>query len=430
MKINFKQPKYVIPLIILPFLIFGFFILGGKTKADKKDTLNEKVEGFNTNMPGVDTSISKGEIKDKFSAYQQAFKNVTDQSAMGDIDQKNTGIQGLNYESSYSSADKERLDAQRKIDSLNEVLHLGQNKIQSKIAQYDRGGGFGEINKAPMKNNTGRYLPNDNNQSGDPVLNRLLKMQQQNIRQQQVRSGSDEDPGSYYSQMRVFHEQMKYMDSLQKANGNVETTGKNGMKRKPYIKNFNPGADTSFKPLPITSASLKRESNFNTIRNFNDDDDNIAAMIDQDVKATLGSMVRIRLLKDMYVGDYLIKRGTYIYGVVTGFQKQRVNISIAQILYNNTSLPVKIDLFDSDGYLGLYVPGSNFREFSKEIGTQGTQGLSQVVTPDNSDIKMSMLSKLFNTTTTTLSNLIKNDKAFLKYNYIVFLKDNKTTTSE
>jgi len=132
----------------------------------------------------------------------------------------------------------------------------------------------------------------------------------------------------------------------------------------------------------------------------------------------------------MYVGDYLIKRGAYIYGVVTGFQKQRVNISITQILYNNTSLPVKIDLFDSDGYLGLYAPGSNFREFSKEIGTQGTQGLSQVVTPDNSDIKMSMLSKLFNTTTTTLSNLIKKDKAFLKYNYIVFLKDNKTTTNE
>jgi conjugative transposon TraM protein len=429
MKINFKQPKYVIPLIILPFLIFGFFILGGKTKADKKDTLNEKVEGFNTNMPGVDTSISKGEIKDKFSAYQQAFKNVTDQSAMGDIDQKNTGIQGLNYESSYSSADKERLDAQRKIDSLNEVLHLGQNKIQSKIAQYDRGGGFGGF-AGSTKRNSGRYLPNDNNQSGDPVLNRLLKMQQQDSRQQQVRSGSDEDPGSYDSQMRVFHEQMKYMDSLQQTSGSSGSSAKNGMKSKPYTKNFNPGADTSFKPLPITSASLKSESNFNTVRNSNDDDNNIAAMIDQDVKAALGSRVRIRLLKDMYVGDYLIKSGAYVYGVVTGFQKQRVNISIAQILYNNTSLPVKIDLFDSDGYLGLYVPGSNFREFSKEIGTQATQGLSQVATPDNSDVKMNLLSQVFNTTNTTLSNLIKKDKAFLKYNYIVFLKDNKATTNE
>ena len=74
--------------------------------------------------------------------------------------------------------------------------------------------------------------------------------------------------------------------------------------------------------------------------------------------------------------------------------------------------------------------GEILDDFLKEIGTQGTQGLSQVVTPDNSDLKMSMLSKLFNTTTTTLSNLIKKDKAFLKYNYIVFLKDNKTTTNE
>jgi conjugative transposon TraM protein len=429
MKINFKQPKYVIPLIILPFVIFGFFIFGGKTKEDTKDKNHEKVEGFNTNMPGVDTNITKGEIKDKFSAYQQAFKNVTDQSAMGDIDQKNTGVQDLNYESSYSSdssADKQRLEAQRKMDSLNEVLHLGQSKIQSKIAQYDKGGGFG----GTTKNNSGRYLSNDNSGSSDPVLNRLLKMQQQDSRQQETKSSTDEDPGSYDSQMRVFREQMKYMDSLQQTNGSSGAIAKNRMKSKPYTKNFNPGADTSFKPLPITSASLKRESNFNTVWNFNEDDDNIVAMIDQDVKATLGSRVRIRLLKDMYVGDYLIKRGAYIYGVVTGFQKQRVNISIAQILFNNTSLPVKIDLFDSDGYLGLYVPGSNFREFSKEIGTQATQGLSQVATPDNSDVKTNLLSQVFNTTTTTLSNLIKKDKAFLKYNYIVFLKDNKTSQNQ
>ncbi|MDQ2719378.1 MAG: conjugative transposon protein TraM [Bacteroidota bacterium] len=426
MKINFKQPKYVLPLIILPFLIFGFFLFGGKMKAYKKDTANEKVEGFNTNMPGVDTNITKGEIKDKFSAYQEAFKNVTDQSAMGDIDQKNTGVQGLNYESSYSSADKQRLEAQRKMDSLNKVLHIGQSKIQNQIAQYDRGGGIG----GTMKKNPGRYLSNDNSETGDPLLNKLLKIQQQDSRQQQEKSGSDVDPGSYDSQMHVFREQMKYMDSVQQTNGGSGVIAKNAGKNKSYTKNFNPNADTSFKPLHITATSLRKQNVFNTVQNFNDDDDNIAAMIDQDVKATLGSRVRIRLLKDMYVGDYLIKRGTYIYGVATGFQKQRVNISIAQVLYNNTSLPVKIDLFDNDGYLGLYVPGSNFREFSKEIGTQATQGLSQVATPDNSNVKTNLLSQVFNTTTTTLSNLIRKDKAFLKYNYIVYLKENKTSSND
>ena len=433
MKINFKQPKYVIPLIILPFVIFGFFIFDGTMKTKPEANNKERIDGMNTNMPGVDTTISKGEIKDKFSAYQQAFKNVTDQSAMGEIDQKNTGIQGLGYESSYSSEDRQRLEAQRKMDSLNQALQFGQEKVQAKIAQYNKGGGFG--NNGGRRNGYGRsagLISAGENESGDPLLNKLLKMQQQKTKKDdESRSANEEDPGSYDSQMKVFRDQMKYMDSLnQGSGGNGLIAKKEGKNKSSHTRNFNPDADTSFKPLPIVSASLRKQNVFNTVRNFNEDDNNIAAMIDQDVKATLGSRVRIRLLKDMYVGDYLIKRGTYIYGVVTGFQKQRVNISIAQILYNNTSLPVKIDLFDNDGYLGLYVPGSNFREFSKEIGTQATQGLSRVATPDNSDIKMNMLSQVFNTTTTTLSSLIKKDKAFLKYNYIVYLKDNKTTSND
>jgi len=426
MKINFKQPKYVIPLIILPFLIFGFFVLGGKMNVDQKEIPNEKFEGINTNMPGVDTSISKGEIKDKFSAYQQAFKNVTDQSAIGDMVKPGSGVQGFDYASSYTLADEQRLEAQRKMDSLNQVLKFGQSKIQSKIAQYNRSGGFDESGQTTGRNSGDDYL-SDNNETRELLLNKLLKKQQQDSKP--TINNDNENPGSYESQMRVFHEQMKYVDSMQRANEVPTTDGKNESKHNTFNKDFNPKKDTSFKPLPISSSNAIRQNVFNTVRNFENDKDNVTAMIDQDVKATLGSRVRIRLLKDMYVGDYLIKRGTYIYGVVTGFQKQRVNISIAQVLYNSTSLPVKIDLFDNDGYLGLYVPGSNFREFSKEIGTQATQGLSQVTTPDNSDVKMNMLSKLFNTTTTTLSNLIKKDKAFLKYNYIVFLKDNKTSNN-
>ena len=179
-------------------------------------------------------------------------------------------------------------------------------------------------------------------------------MQQQESleNQQQTMPGNgNEDPGSYDTQMRVFHEQMKYMDSMQHANGETDRADKNGTNPKAYTKEFTPQNDTTFKPLPISATNAERQSTFNTVRNVEDDKNDIAAMIDQDVKATLGSRVRIRLLKDMNVGDYLIKKATYIYGVVTGFQKQRVNISIAQVLYNNTSLPVKIDLLDNDGSL-------------------------------------------------------------------------------
>ena len=146
-------------------------------------------------------------------------------------------------------------------------------------------------------------------------------------------------------------------------------------------------------------------------------------MIDQDVKATAGSRVRIRLLSDMFAGEVLIPKGTYVYGMVTGFQAQRVNISVKYIPFQDQSIPVQLDLFDNDGYLGLYVPGSNFREFTKEIGSQASQGMSSVVMADGSNVVNNILSQIFNSTTTTAANLIKKNKASLKYNYIVYLKD-------
>jgi conjugative transposon TraM protein len=240
---------------------------------------------------------------------------------------------------------------------------------------------------------------------------------------------------AYNEQMRVFRDQMKIMDSLQKASNPGESSTQPGKeltaKRKQQQqrnytgleeKTFEPSKDSSVKPLPVTKTKQATTEGFNTIRPFSEMD-NIAAMIDEELIVRLGSRVRIKLLSDIYVGGNLIEKGTYIYGVVTGFQTQRVNIGIAQIQYNNTPVPVKLDVFDNDGYLGLYVPGSNFREFTKEIGTQGTQGLSQVATTDNSNVTGNLLGAVFNTTTTTLSKLVRQDKAKLKYNYIVYLRE-------
>jgi hypothetical protein len=113
-----------------------------------------------------------------------------------------------------------------------------------------------------------------------------------------------------------------------------------------------------------------------------------------------------------------------VYGVITGFQTQRVNISVSQIMFEGRPLPVRLDVFDNDGYLGLYVPGSNFREFSKEVGTQGTNGLSSIYTSNGTtDATSSIISKLFTTTGNSINKVIRKDKAFLKYNYIIYLKE-------
>lgn len=429
MKIDFKKPKYVIPLIALPFVIFGYFVFGGTLKEKPKQIEQVQADGINPEMPGVDSIIVKREIESKFTAYQEAFKNAKDESAIAIIDPDRGESNDLNYASVYTAEDLESMKARRKMDSLNNSLKTSQKNIQAKIAEFNRT--QNSYSQSGSSRSARDFSRSEDMAAGDPVLQKLLKMQQEKNRASNAPSYSSSGSnslGSYETQMKLFKEQMRMVDSMQNEREGLnkstsDKSTKNALNTKPFIE-----PDDQPAPLPISAADNKKASQFNTVSTFSNDEGYIAAMIDQNIKVTLGSRVRIRLLKDMYVGENLINKGTYVYGVVTGFQTQRINISVANIVYENTSLPVKIDLFDNDGYLGLYVPGSNFREFTKEIGSQSTQGLSQAVTPDNSDIQMSLLSKAFNTTTTTLASLMKKNKAYLKYNYIVYLKENKTST--
>lgn len=432
MKINFKKPKYIIPAILLPFIILFYYIFsswGGKSgKPETVDSTFVKAgqQQINPNMPGVSKEISTQNIKDKFEAYQEAYKYNKDNTALDNIDYVHAGNNPL--PSAYSPEDIRRIRAQKTLDSLNRVLKNGQADMDSQMNTITKNANPFK----PARKNNFSISSRDNKNIDQAQL-------------EQLRSGfkyndqSHEEPDSYNNQMKLFRDQMKVMDSLQKSYVNPESSNSPSIASKDALasgkqKNsksvgtstegkFDPAKDTSFKPLPV-KLSTAEKSRFITVSSAAPNQ-NIMAIIDQDIKATIGTRVRLRLIREIFVGDYLIPKGAYIYGVVTGFQTQRINISISQIISDNVPLSVKLDVFDNDGYLGLYVPGSNFREFTKEIGTQGTSGISQIQSNDNSNVITGLLKQVFSTTTTTAAQLIKKDKAFLKYNYIIYLKEKK-----
>lgn len=73
---------------------------------------------------------------------------------------------------------------------------------------------------------------------------------------------------------------------------------------------------------------------------------------------------------------------------------------------------------------GLYVPASAFREFSKSLGSDASQGTTiQQQAENNNQLVMSMLQKMFQSTTTAISKLVRSNKAKLKYNTEVYLVD-------
>ena len=94
----------------------------------------------------------------------------------------------------------------------------------------------------------------------------------------------------------------------------------------------------------------------------------IRAMIDQTTKAREGTRLRFKLLDDVTVSGTKLKKGTYLYGTVSGFGQQRVRATITSILVGDKFIKVKLSVFDNDGMEGFYVPESAFRDFVEDAG--------------------------------------------------------------
>ncbi|MGL6126867.1 conjugative transposon protein TraM, partial [Chryseobacterium artocarpi] len=149
----------------------------------------------------------------------------------------------------------------------------------------------------------------------------------------------------------------------------------------------------------------------------------IKAVIDENNKGYLGSRIRLRLLEDIFVGTKRLEKGSILYGQISGFSMQRVNLTIVSAFIKGEIYPVNLSIYDVDGMKGLYVPESVFRDMIREMGSNSVQGTQMDM--GGQGFFTSIGSKLFTSTSKSIANLIKTNKAKLKYGSQVFLIDEK-----
>lgn len=371
-KINFKQKKYVLPLLALPFLLlFGY--VGAEFTKDEKPKDKPK-----------ELSLSLGESKDsimnKNDAYDAFFKKDDNRTMLGGLDKEQDSL--LSYDDQLSLAQK------RKIDSLKAVSSR-QNQYQAKgnpSSYYDS-----------KKGNDRSYGDQENKYADIP------KEKIQNVQP---------DPVKYLKQ------QMLVMDSLEKAR-DPEYQSKLAAEQR--LKANKEKMDEF-----LNSTFNVSKSGINSVFNaFYKEQENsfIKAVIDENNKGFLGSRIRFRLLEDIYVGNRKISKGSILYGQISGFSMQRVDLTIVSVFTQGDLFPVNLSIYDVDGMKGLYVPQSVFRDMIREMGSNSVQGTQMDM--GGHGFFTSIGSKLFTSTSKSIANLIKTNKAKLKYNSYVFLIDEK-----
>lgn len=159
----------------------------------------------------------------------------------------------------------------------------------------------------------------------------------------------------------------------------------------------------------------------------------IKAIIDEDIKAVDGSRVRLRLLDDVEIGEVVVPKGAYLYATMSGFGSQRVKGNVKSLMVTDELLKVNLSIYDTDGLEGLYVPGSTFRETSKDVASSA---LGSNVNMNNgaggnsfTQWGMQAVQNAYQRTSNAISKSVKKNKAKLKYGTFVYLVNDKEKKS-
>ncbi|MGJ1261119.1 conjugative transposon protein TraM [Sphingobacterium spiritivorum] len=385
MNIDFRKPRYVIPLILLPFLCIFFYVY--KSSFGKEQPEQAGRDSLQTDLAGVSDQVRNRALSDKLDAYRNQYRQADGYTAIGSLQDEQATVEVPN--TLYSENER------RKLDSIERAMKGRYGAAQQ--------GSFPDATYRPGRNAT-----------PDPHDRELREALSNINRQPDTRQAPQPQPDP----IALFRQQMELLDSMGKANDPEYRAEQDRLKQAGLLA----GQQALRNNLTVSKTSGDAAV-FNTVRPENKETF-ITAIVDQDIKGYAGSRLRIRLLEDMMAGSFLIKKGTYIYAQISGFSGQRVNLSVTSIMNGQHILPVRLEVYDHDGLQGLYVPASAFREFTKGLGGNASQGMTlQQAAENNSQLIMGMVQKMFQSTTTAVNKMIRQNKAKIKYNTLVYLID-------
>ena len=374
MKINFRQPRYVLPIIVLPFLCLFFYVY--QTGFAKDEVPHQEGDPLQGQIAEVSEDVKKRALSDKLAAYREQYRHGDGYTAIGQLQEERA--EQFRFDEMYNEEEKRRLDS---------------------------------IERA-IKNQRPVFTTRDSeNNDQDRALQQALSSLQR--KREPTRAMLDKaDP------MELFRKQMAYADSMARANDPDEQAARMERERMEEAKR-----ELENQPRLSVSKYGTGQGTFNTVRPENDNTF-IQAIIDENMTGYADSRLRIRLMDDLLVGPHVVKKGTHVFAKISGFSGQRVLLTITSIMHENNILPVRLEIYDNDGSPGLYVPASAFREFSRELGGNTTQGITlQQQAENNSQLVMSAIQRMFQSTTTAVSKHIRKNRAKLKFNTMVYLID-------
>lgn len=406
-KINFRQKKYILPLILLPFLLF-FSIMFKNFKGPEKPNNLVELDEFNVELQKP--TIDKRGPKDKLEAMRRRMGKEGEFASLQNVEAEQQQDQMIENSGTLYTTDEMRF-----IDSINQESRIQTDIIKRKIEKYK------SQDYTTKKDDTTSVETNQNKAQVHPIDEGLAQGKSpqqihQELVEEQLRKLDSMTKSRLEQTNRIVYEQTQNKDNAVK-----ESIDKNSVVQTIVPDNSEIIGET----FEVKKIKEKNSSYFNTL-NAEGGNIGISAILDEEIKVVSGSRVRIRLLEEVIIGNYTIKQNACLYGIVKSFSEQRVKINITSILVDGHPVRVNLSVYDNDGIEGFYIPKSNFRDFTEEAGNKiANQSIS--IETNGGGIEgfaYKVLQDIYKAGTQAVRQNIRENKANLKYATQIYLVNN------
>ena len=409
-----RQKMIVLPAMVLVFIGAMWLIFAPSSGKEQEPGTG----GYNIEMPDADKE-NRRIIGDKAKAYEQGAMEERQEN-------RSRAMQQLG---DLFDRDTAEADSGSDFDLANpggteEAVKPAPKTIQSSAAAYrDLNATLGNFYEQPK---------NDNAEL-DEMLERIATLESELESGKERSSTMDEQVALMEKSYELAAKYMGGQNGTQAADGQtaesspVQKAGKNTAKPVRQVTHQvvsslgQPVSNAEF----VASFSQERNRSFNTAVGVTtvSDRNTIPACVYGAQSVTDGQTVRLRLLEPMAVADRIIPRNAVVVGAAK-IQGERLAIEITSLEHDGTVIPVELEVYDTDGQPGIFIPNSMEMNAVREVAANmgGSLGSSiNISTNAGAQLASDLGKGLIQGTSQYIAKKMRTVKVHLKAGYRVML---------
>ena len=409
-----RQKRIVLPAMVLVFIGAMWLIFAPSSGKEQEPGTG----GYNIEMPDADKE-NRRIIGDKAKAYEQGAMEERQENRsramqqLGDLFDRETAA--ADGDSDFDLANP---------GGTEEAVKPTPKTIQSSAAAYrDLNATLGNFYEQPK---------NDNAEM-DELLERIATLESELESGKERSSTMDEQVALMEKSYELAAKYMGGQNGTQAAAGQtaepspVQKAGKNTAKPVRQVTHQvvsslgQPVSNAEF----VASFSQERNRSFNTAVGVTtvSDRNTIPAYVYGTQSVTDGQAVRLRLLEPMAVADRIIPRNAVVVGAAK-IQGERLGIEITSLEHDGTIIPVELEVYDTDGQPGIFIPNSMEMNAVREVAANmgGSLGSSiNISTNAGAQLASDLGKGLIQGTSQYIAKKMRTVKVHLKAGYRVML---------